>query len=102
MKINLKTICLLLASSLITTLANAQASNSLGFTKPTQTFQTDGGQAVMTSEFSDIQGNPFTTNDWVKGDVKFADGSQAKDIQLKYSDWKDAVYTKADGGQLGG
>jgi hypothetical protein len=104
MKFNLKATCLLLTLSSITALANAQASNSAaanGLTKSSSTFSTDDGAAVMTSEYTSLQGNPFSTTDWVKGDVKFADGSQAKDLQLKYSDLKDGIYMKTDNGQLG-
>jgi hypothetical protein len=96
MKFNLKAVVLLFSFIAAATITKAQIVGKTG-----SSFQDDAGNVLMFSAYTNLTGNPYFNKDWVKGDVKFKDGSVRKDVLVKYDELKDNLYTQAKGDKTG-
>lgn len=61
---------------------------------------TAGGIPVQDRNLSDVKGSQFIFDDWAKGNVKLKDDKVYNNLDLKYSDYDDAVYFKSSSGEM--
>ncbi|NCD69513.1 hypothetical protein [Mucilaginibacter agri] len=54
-----------------------------------------GGVPVQDRDMSDVVGSPYVNAEWGKGTVKLKDDKVYTNIDLKYSDYDDALYFKS-------
>ncbi len=59
-------------------------------------------QMVLTKDFTDIRGTPFTTTDWAKGTVTTADNKTYTNLDVKYSDYEDKLYVRSSNDDVKG
>ncbi len=57
------------------------------------------GEIIRTIKYADLEGSPFYSASWIKGNVEFADGKVLNDINLKYDQVKDALLFKGKDGE---
>ena len=62
--------------------------------------QDASGQVVSEHNYIDIEGSPYLGTEWFKGNLILANHKTYKDIDLKYDEVKDKVFTKGVNNEL--